>query len=62
MTQLGERVLAGAVTCLAYEVWVTDDVSPGILLFTVASIVGLLLTALGRWQESQKDDGMPPAR
>ena len=61
MTRLGERMLAGALAGLAYEVWRTDNVSPELLLFTVAAIVGLLLAALGRWQESRKDDGMPPA-
>ena len=45
MTQLGERMLAGAVLCLALEVWMTDTVDAAIQLYTVASIVGLLLAA-----------------
>ena len=38
-------MLAGAVLCLALEVWMTDTVDTGIQLYTVASIVGLLLAA-----------------
>ena len=49
MKQLGETMLAGAVLCLALEVWMTDNVNAGIQLYTVACIVGLLLAALGRW-------------
>ena len=32
MTQLGERMLAGAVMCLALEVWMTDTVSDASML------------------------------
>ena len=38
-------MLAGAVLCLALEVWMTDTVDTGIQLYTAASIVGLLLAA-----------------
>lgn len=55
MTQLGERILAGALMCLALEVWMTDNVNAGIQLYTVASIAGLLLAALGRWRQSRED-------
>ena len=61
MTQLGERMLAGAVMCLALEVWMTDTVDAGIQLYTAASIVGLLLAALGRWRKSREDSGSPTA-
>ena len=61
MKQLGETMLAGAVLCLALEVWMTDNVNAGIQLYTVACIVGLLLSVFGRWRKSRRDDGMPPA-
>ena len=59
MKQLGEKMLAGAVLCLAFEVWMTDTVDAGIQLYTAASIVGLLLAALGRWRKSRENSGSP---
>ena len=59
MKQLGETMLAGAVLCLALEVWMTDNVNAGIQMYTGASIVGLLLAVLGRWKKSREDSGSP---
>ena len=61
MSQLGERLVTGAVMCLAIEVWMTDTVDARIQLYTAASIVGLLLAGLGRWRKSREDSGSPTA-
>ena len=61
MSQLGERLVTGAVMCLAIEIWMTDTVDAGIQLYTAVSIVGLLLAGLGRWRKSREDSGSPTA-
>ena len=61
MTRLGETMLTGGLLCLALEVWMADSVASSIQMYTLFSIVGFGVAALGRWRESRKDDGSPPA-